>query len=183
MGELDTLEIILIANIFVTTLALQFMFALLTLGVAALTSYRHFIRMESEDIEYRILHLANTVHIIFSFCYLLLIIFTSMQTGYFFLSILPFIAFAVFTAYSKLKSSRDNLEKALLNELNFAEFVDSIDCFLMLARMNFPNNKRKLVNYIYSIVCKHQAKCLLPDCELKNQSVPMLTCRRRRNSE
>jgi hypothetical protein len=159
--------------VFVTTLPLQFVFAFLTLGSAALTAYKHFIRMESEDIEYRILHLGNTLHIIFSLYYFLLTILTSLQPGYFFLSLLPFLPFPIFAAYTKFRSTKDNLEKALLSELSFDEFVGSIDCFLILTRADFSSHNRRLANYIYSIVSKHGEKCLLAGCELKNQSVLM----------
>lgn len=164
---------ILIANVFVTTLPLQFAFAFLTLGSACLTAYKHFIRVESEDVEYRILQVGNSTHIVFSLYYLLLTILTSLQPGYFFLSLLPLLAFALFAAYAKVKSAKDNLERALLGELRFDEFVESVDCFLILGRADISSDNRRLVNYIYSIAGKHGEKCLLAGCELKNQSVRM----------
>lgn len=171
VAELDIFEIILIANVFVTAQPIQLMFAFAAAASALVTGYKHFIRSESEDIEYKILHLANTLHIIFSLFYVLLVLFASLQPGFFFLALLPFTGLAIFAAYAKFKSSKDNLEKALLNKLPFNEFVESIDCFLVLARLDFSRNRRRLVNYVYSIVSKHRAKCLLPGCELKNQSV------------
>lgn len=151
------------------------LFAFAALAAALITAYNHFTRVESEEVAYRILHLDNIVHIVFSSFYLFLIVFPSMRPAYFFLALLPALAYALFTAHSTSTTARDNLEKALLQQLSFTEFVESIDCFLM------AREKRKAMNYIYSVLCKHGEKCGWVGCELRTLSVLIPLCRPRRN--
>ena len=121
--EFDTFETLLIANCFITQTQIQLIFALVTLLFSLLIAFKHFIRMESTDNQYRILYLANSIHVLFSFYFVLLLMFNSITSGYFYAALLPILGAAMFFVYSKLKSSSNNIPKAMMNELPFGEFI------------------------------------------------------------
>jgi hypothetical protein len=139
-------------------------FAGLTLAASLLTGFKHFLRLESEDTEYRILHFANIVHIAFSLFYVLKLTFNTLQSGYIFATVVPLVSLGLFLVYTKAKTTRDNVARAFQGELSFDQFIESIDCFLVLTRQDYSNSKRSLINYIYAIISQHEAKCTMPGC-------------------
>ena len=79
--------------------------------------------MESTDNQYRILYLANSIHVLFSFYFVVLLMFNSITNSYFYAALLPILGAAMFFVYSKSKSSSNNIPKAMMNELPFGEFI------------------------------------------------------------
>lgn len=49
----------------------------------------------------------------------MLLMFNTITTGYFYAAMLPILGAAMFLVYSKLKSSGNNISKAMMNELSF----------------------------------------------------------------
>lgn len=63
--------------------------------------------------------MANSIHVLFSFYFVMLLMFNTITTGYFYAAMLPILGAAMFLVYSKLKSSGNNISKAMMNELSF----------------------------------------------------------------
>lgn len=176
-------QMLLIGLAFVTLTKFQGLLGCILLGLSISTYLKHFVKIEMDCLEYRVLKGVNLLHIVIS-----LILVYSEVIGLdvegisLVVSLLVMIYLGV-ALVNKQKEEEVRFKNAFQMEAGYQEMLKTIDFFTGLIRKTGHEAHNNLYKFVFSAISEHNKECTRATCEFSTVTVPPPLPRPSRNSK